>query len=122
MKIAVAALAVLILSPGLAQAGAYDPDGYVTCQVYQSERNRVLYTHPFAAFEADADSIYGDFLIQLKSDGYISDMAAVTGTCNWETSADAAASKTEGFKAHYSDNGASTMGVDFTYTPEQDTP
>ena len=122
MRYLVAALASLTLAPSMAHAGAYDPDGFATCQVYQSDRNRVLYSHPFPAFEADTDSMYGDFLVQLKSDGYISDMAAVTGACNWETTADAAADMTEGFKSHYSDNGASTMGVDFTYTPETDTP
>ncbi len=122
--VTIAALVMLATAPSMvpsqAQAGAYEPDGFVTCHAYQSDRNRVIYTRPFPAFEADADSIYGDFLVMLKSGAYILDMSVVSGACTWGSDADAAAQKTEDFKSQYSDKGATTLGVDFTYTPEAD--
>ena len=110
--LAAAVFAAPLVAPAMAQAA----DGFVTCQAYQADKSRVLYTMAFAANKADADALYESFVKFLADSGYTKGMysteaSPVEGICNWESSADAANKKTEGFKASYSAKGASTMGV-----------
>jgi hypothetical protein len=110
LKLAIAA--AIMAAPSLAHAA----DGYVTCQAYQADKNRVLYTMAFEADKADADALYDKFVTFLADSGYTKSMYAteatpVEGICNWEASAATANAKTEGFKANYEAKGARTMGV-----------
>jgi len=110
-KLAMAAAAVLCLTlPAVAHAR----DGYMTCQLFESGKNRVVYTHPFEADSADADAIYEQFLASVQDQGYVSDFSGVSGICNWEADEDTAAEKTENYKSHYEENGARVIGVPFS--------
>ncbi|ESQ87171.1 hypothetical protein ABAC460_20585 [Asticcacaulis sp. AC460] len=114
MKLIITALttAALLALPALAQAA----DGYVTCQAYSPDKNKVLYTQAFAADKADADALYDKFVKFLADNSYTTSMyssepSPVEGICNWEASESAANKKTAGFKANYEAKGASTLGV-----------
>jgi len=112
MMMCLAAAAAVFAVPMAAQAA----DGYVTCQAYQANKNRVLYTQAFAANKADTDKLWTDFVAFLADNSYTKGMydsapQPVEGICNWESSAAAANTKTEGFKASYTAKGANTMGV-----------
>ena len=110
--LAILAAAAVMLLPAAAQAA----DGYVTCQAYQANKNRVLYTVAFAADKANTDALWTQFVDYLAGNGYTKGMydsapQPVEGLCNWEASESAANAKTEGFKAGYEAKGAGAMGV-----------
>jgi hypothetical protein len=112
MMMCLAATAAMFALPIAAQAA----DGYVTCQAYQANKNRVLYTQAFAANKSDTDKLWTNFTDHLANNGFTKGMydsapQPVEGACNWESSAAAANKKAEGFKANYTAKGASTMGV-----------
>ncbi len=112
-------LSSTLLALGLAASShsASAAAGFSTCQGFQSDSRRTLYTRPFAAESGAEDGNFTQFVAKLKSDGYVKDFSKFTGICIWEKSARDAEVKTERYTRHFTEQGASSMGVDFAATP-----
>jgi hypothetical protein len=96
-----AALACLV--PATAQAAP----GYITCQIYDGDRNRVFYTaQPAAADSELVDNAYEYYLKQVQQGGLLGNVNKAQGNCNWERSRDAAANKQAAFVKHFVSAGA----------------
>ncbi len=108
------AAALAWLAPAAAQAA----NGYMTCQIYDGDRNRVFYTiHPVAADSASVDNAYDFYLGSVKGSGLLGDVNKSRGNCNWERTQDAAATKMAAFVKHFIAAGANPFGDVVLHNP-----
>jgi len=110
-RIAIAALAAAISIglPSMAQARS----GYMTCQLFESGKGRVIYTRPFEANGDSVDAMYDAFVADMQGQGYLSDLSKASGACHWEADQAAAEQAAAGYRRHYTKDGARELGVPF---------
>lgn len=102
----------------LAPAVALASPGFMTCQVYDGDRNRIFYSaQPVAAGSTNVDNAYDFYLNAVRQSGLIGDIGKSQGNCNWEATRDAAASKGSAFVQHFVKAGANPFPDRFVPDP-----
>ena len=108
------AAALVCFAPTAALASS----GYMTCQVYDGDRNRVFYSaQPVAAGSDNVDNAYDFYLDAVRHSGMIGDISQSKGDCNWEANRGAAATKGAAFVQHFVSEGATPFPDRFVPDP-----
>ena len=88
---------------------------WLTCQLYDSTKNRVV--HLNGAFPmggtVDVDQNYADFLVAAKRQGEIDETSKTEGTCIMSKSEDEALRGVAGFVKHFKAQGAKEANIGF---------
>jgi hypothetical protein len=108
------AFALCCLAPSVAAAAP----GFMTCQIYDGDRNRIFYSaQPVAAGNSLVDNAYEFYLGAVRQSGLIGDIGKSQGNCNWESTRDAAATKGAAFVQHFVKAGANPFPDRFVSDP-----